>query len=91
MNDFDIHIVRWNKMVEAFEDKSKLSIDREFSKYYEKIISKLECKTYGFDCNFTIMGRDIGKVIKEFRKHTIQEHFIDYPEGVLMKFIRNKK
>lgn len=72
------------------KEKPKSSRDKEISKYYEKIISKLDCKTYGFDCNFTIMGRDIGKVVKEFRKHTMQEHFIDYPEGVLVKFIKNK-
>ena len=65
--------------------------EKDIRPYSEKLLSKLDCKNYGFDCNFIVTGVDIGKIIKEFRNHTIQEHYIDYPEGVLMKFVMNKK
>jgi len=52
-------------------------------------ILKLECKSYGFDCNFTVTGM-IEKIIKKFREHTFQQHYIDYPEGVVMSFIKRK-
>ena len=30
-------------------------------------------------------------MIRNFQKHTSETHYIDYPEGVLMRFIMNKK
>ena len=50
---------------------------------------QLECKRYGFDCRFVANGK-IENIVQDFRKHTLQEHFIDYSEGVLMKFISRK-
>jgi predicted small metal-binding protein len=77
--------------IHFFEGKPQLPAEKYTGQYSEKIMSKLDCKNYGFDCNFISNGEKVGKVIKEFRKHTIQEHYIDYPEGVLMKFIRHRK
>ena len=62
-----------------------------FLKLIEKIMGKLACKNYGFECNFMTNEDEAEKVIKEFREHTMHEHYIDYPEGILMKFIMNKK
>ncbi len=73
------------------EDSLQIFGEKYTRPYSEKLLSKLDCKNYGFDCNFITTGEDIGKIIKEFREHTIQEHYIDYPEGVLMKFIRHIK
>ncbi|GEM_PF-382405 len=73
------------------EDKSQLLTEKDTRQFSEKIMSQLICKNYGFDCNFITNGEEVIKIIKEFRKHTIQEHYIDYPEGVLMKFLRTKK
>ena len=73
------------------EDNLQILEEKHSRLHSEKLSPKLDCKKYGFDCNFIATGVDIGKIIKEFRKHTIQEHYIDYPEGVLMKFIMNKK
>ena len=56
----------------------------------QKIMAKLACKNYGFECNFMTNEGDVEKVVREFRKHTMEEHFIDYPEGILMKFIMRK-
>ena len=54
-------------------------------------MAKLVCNDYGFGCSFETKEDEIVKVIKEFRKHTFQEHHIDYQEGILMKFITRKK
>ena len=54
-----------------------------------KALPQLECKTYGFECSFIAAG-GIEKVLRDFRDHTMQEHHIEYPEGVLMKFISRK-
>ena len=74
-----------------FEDKPQWITEKETIQFSEKIMSNLSCKNYGFDCNFTTNGPEVRKVIKEFREHTMEEHHIDYPEGILMKFITNKK
>ena len=55
------------------------------------MISKIACKNYGIECDFMTDENEVKRVIKEFREHAIQEHFIDYPEGILMKFLMNKK
>ena len=73
------------------EDNLQILEEKDTRLHSEKLLSKLDCKNYGFDCNFITTGEDIGKTIKEFREHTMQEHYIDYPEGVLMKFIRHRK
>ena len=55
----------------------------------KEALAKLECKTYGFDCGFDAKG-DTDEVVKAFREHTLQEHGIDYPDGVVMKFLSRK-
>ncbi len=50
----------------------------------------MACKYYGFTCGFETKENKVEKVIEEFRKHTIQEHYIDYSEGVLLNFIMRK-
>jgi len=58
---------------------------------YSKKESKISCKYYGIECNFMTDEKEIKKIIKEFREHSIQEHNIDYPEGILMKGLLPKK
>ena len=88
-------IVRITMMViergHLVEDNLQILEDKDPRLHSEKLLSKLDCKNYGFDCNFMATGEDVGIIIKEFRKHTIHAHYIDYPEGVLLKFILNKK
>ena len=55
------------------------------------MISKIACKNYGIECDFMTNENEVEKIIKEFREHTIEEHAMDYPEGILMKFLMNKK
>ena len=52
---------------------------------------ELDCQNYGFDCNYSISDSDIYKVILDFQKHTLENHYIEYPEGILMRFLRNKE
>ena len=81
-------VIEWNHLV---EDNLQILEEKEARPHSEELLPKLDCENYGFDCNFIATGEDIGKIIKEFRKHTMQEHYIDYPEGVLMEFIRHRK
>lgn len=56
----------------------------------KKLTGKLACQNYGLDCSFMTTEDAAEKIIKEFREHALEEHFLDYPEGVLMKFIEEK-
>jgi len=76
--------------VHLVEDSLQIE-EKDTRPHSEELLPKLDCKNYGFDCNFIAMDENIGKTIKEFREHIMQEHYIDYSEGVLMKFITNKK
>lgn len=51
---------------------------------------KLQCKDYGFECNFSVEGNDISKIITDFGKHTEEEHGIEYSKESIMQFILRK-
>lgn len=51
---------------------------------------KLECRDYGFNCNFVSEGNESSKVTEEFGKHTLEEHGIEYRKEVLMQFVLRK-
>ena len=91
MKNFSVRItmmvIEWSHLV---EDNLQILEEKDTRSHSEELLPKLDCKKYGFDCNFITRGK-VEKIIKEFREHTIQKHYIDYPEGVLMKFITNKK
>ena len=50
---------------------------------------KLTCNDYGFECDFVAEG-EMETVIKEFGKHSENEHGIDYSPEVLMGFMLRK-
>ena len=50
---------------------------------------KLRCSDYGFECNFVADG-EAESVIREFGKHTDEEHGIEYTKEVLMQLILRK-
>jgi len=50
-------------------------------------VAKLVCKNYGFECDFIVQGTDASEVIESFRKHTLEEHEIEYSKEALMQFI----
>jgi predicted small metal-binding protein len=76
--------------IHLFEDQSQWLTDKDKKLFSEKVRSNLACKNYGFDCNFITKGDEVEKIIEEFREHTLQEHFIDYPEGIVMKLYKRK-
>ena len=51
---------------------------------------KLTCKDYGFECDFVAEGTDLSQVLKDFGKHTEEEHGIEYSKESLMQFILRK-
>ena len=53
-------------------------------------MARLRCSDYGFECEFVSEG-EIEKVLDEFRKHTDEEHGIDYTKEALMQFILRQK
>ncbi len=78
------------RKVKFFENKSPKQEEREMRKDSKKIISKIACKNYGFECSFMTKEDVVEKIIKEFREHAQQDHFIDYPDGILMKSLLSK-
>ncbi len=50
-------------------------------------VAKLVCKNYGFECDFIVQGTDASEVVESFRKHTLEEHGIEYSKEALMQFI----
>ena len=51
---------------------------------------KLTCKDYGFECDFVADGAEPGEVIEAYRKHSEEEHGIEYSKESLMQFILRK-
>lgn len=51
---------------------------------------KLQCKDYGFECDFHVEGDDSLQVIVDFGKHTEEEHGIEYSKESLMQIIMRK-
>ena len=51
----------------------------------ERAMKKLSCQNYGLQCNFMTSEDVAEKIIQEFREHALEEHYIDYPDGILMK------
>lgn len=53
-------------------------------------MAKLKCRDYGFECDFVAEG-DMDVVIDEFKKHTDEEHGIDYSREAVMQFVLRKQ
>ena len=53
-------------------------------------MAHLKCNDYGFECDFVAKG-EMESVIENFRKHTDDEHGIDYSKEVIMQFLLRKQ
>ena len=53
-------------------------------------MSVLNCRYYGFECNYEMEG-DVKTIEDEFKKHITKEHKIDYPKEILTNTILRKK
>ena len=51
---------------------------------------KLECKDYGFECDFSIEGRKSLSLIEQLREHFETEHGIDYSTDAVIQMIVNR-
>jgi predicted small metal-binding protein len=51
---------------------------------------KFSCRDYGFECEFTVEGEDVAKIIEKYSKHSAEEHGIEYSKEALMHFILRK-
>jgi len=58
-------------------------------KVIRKELAKLNCKDYGFECDFIVEG-DMETVIDRFGLHTEEVHGIDYSKEALMQIIMRK-
>lgn len=51
---------------------------------------RLECKDYGFECEFSIEGRKSLSMIEQLREHFETEHGIDYSTDAVIQMIVNR-
>ena len=53
-------------------------------------MKKLRCSNYGFECKYVIEG-EIEQVVNDFKKHTFEEHGIDYSKEAIMQFVTREE
>ena len=51
---------------------------------------RLSCRDYGFECDFTVEGKD-SMIVTEFGTHSNNEHGIEYSKEALMQIILRKR
>lgn len=51
---------------------------------------KLECRDYGFECDFVLNGRKSLSLIEQLREHFETEHGIDYSTDAVIQMIVNR-
>ncbi len=52
---------------------------------------KLNCRDYGFPCDFGVETKDSSELLEKFGNHTLDEHGIEYSKEALMQFILRKR
>ncbi len=56
-------------------------------KIHMKMMPRLKCSDYGFECNFVAESPEVAKVIADYGKHSEEVHGIEYSKESLMQFI----
>jgi predicted small metal-binding protein len=51
---------------------------------------KLECRDYGFECEFAVQGEKKLSTLEKLREHFEAEHGIDYSSEFLIQMVINK-
>jgi len=54
------------------------------------MVIQLVCKDYGHDCDFVAEGENVDHVMKEFGKHSDDEHGLWYSDESLKQIVQNK-
>ncbi len=70
-------------------NKEKFTDWYKFSINFQLFMAKLQCRDYGFDCDFVVDG-EVESVITQFGNHTNDEHGIEYSKEALMQIILRK-
>jgi len=70
-------------------NKEKFTDWYKFSINFNLFMAKLQCRDYGFDCDFVVDG-EVESVIAQFGKHTDDVHGIEYSKEALMQIILRK-
>jgi len=53
-------------------------------------MSVLNCRFYGFKCNYEMEG-NVKTIVEEFKNYITKEHMDDYPKEILVNTILRKK
>ena len=53
-------------------------------------MSVLNCRYFGFECNYEKEGK-ITDIVDKFKRHIDEEHHVDYPKEILLQEILRKK
>ena len=53
-------------------------------------MSVLNCRYYGFECNYEMDG-DVKAIVDEFKNHITKEHRVDHSKKILTNAILRKK
>jgi len=53
-------------------------------------MSILNCRYYGFECNYEMQG-NIKTIADEFKNHITKEHMVNYLKEILTNVILRKK
>jgi len=56
----------------------------------KKVMKKISCMNYGFDCKFEVNGND-SDAINRFQKHSMVVHGIEYSSGTLNQIVMRIK
>ena len=54
------------------------------------MVIELICKDYGHDCDFIAKSENVDDVMKEFGKHSDEEHGLWYSDESLKQIVQNK-
>ena len=51
---------------------------------------KLQCREYGFECDFVLEGRKSLSTLEKLREHFDSEHGIDYSKDAIIQMVVHK-
>ena len=52
---------------------------------------RLSCSDYGFECDFSVEGKNPNLIAEEFGTHSNNEHGIEYSKEALMQIVLRKR
>lgn len=77
----------FSKNIANFKD---IQIVIKIFEWRSVVMSVLNCRYYGFECNYELEG-SIEKITDKFKNHIVKEHGIDYTKEFLTQVILRKR